>query len=65
MTLFRTPEHHFSKGFAGVFDKNDRSVAFYLQFGQQFCKVYLIVSVGIKVVVVILYHFTVLHVDSH
>ena len=49
MTLFGTSEHHFSKGFASVFNENDRSVAFYLQFGQQFCQVYLIVLVGIKV----------------
>ena len=54
----------FSKGFASVFNKNDRSVAFYLQFGQQFCQVYLIVLVGIKVGVVILYHLIILHVDS-
>lgn len=65
MTLFRTSEHHFSKGFTSVFNKNDRLVAFYLQFGQQFCKVYLIVLVGIKVVAVILYRLTILRVDSH
>ena len=65
MTLFGTSEHHFSKGFASVFNKNDRLVAFYLQFGQQFCKVYLIVLVGIKVVVVILYRLTIQRVDSH
>lgn len=52
--LFRTSEHYFSKVFPNIFNKNDRSVAFYLQSGQQFHKVYLIVLVGIEVVVVIL-----------